>query len=278
MSAHRLPHQLFDAANAGAYRIPDPGDGNQIDVTVNGGVCVLTVAASATETRSLPTASAKLLGVRMLVFCDTVGSGGTVAVGGLTTFSNTTRKAWFTVRSTSGTYAWVDEDSTLYGSVVSVTSVLADDVTTGTIAEQTAGSGVTIDGAVIRDGAFHGVQGDPIAETGVATITIADILTGLVTVSHATGSTIALTLDTGTAMDTGMPASFGVGSYIDWTLINISAAAADTATVTAAAGHSVVGAMICQSAHTTIASVSGNALLMRSRRTATNTWITYRLA
>lgn len=119
-------------------------------------------------------------------------------------------------------------------------------------------------------------QPTPTAETGAATITIADILTGIVTLTQSTGGTVALTLDTGTAMDTGKPAMVGADQAIEWILINLSANAADTGTVTAATGHTVVGTMICQSAHSTTGLIHGNALRLRSRRTATNTWVTYR--
>lgn len=120
-------------------------------------------------------------------------------------------------------------------------------------------------------------QGDPTAETGVATITIADILTGIVTLNQSTGATVALTLDTGTAMDAGDHASMGTNQAIDWYLINISAAAADTGTLTAAAGHTIVGNPIIQSAHASTGGIYGNSAHFRSRRTAANTWITYRL-
>lgn len=121
------------------------------------------------------------------------------------------------------------------------------------------------------------VQGTPAAETGVATISIADILTGIVTITHSTGATVALTLDTGTLMDAGRPSLMKTDEALDWTLINLSAAAADTATVTASTGHTLVGTMICQSAHASIGGVNGNAICLRSRRTAANTWVTYRL-
>lgn len=121
-------------------------------------------------------------------------------------------------------------------------------------------------------------QGNPVAKTGAATVSIADILAGIVTVTHAAGSTAALTLDTGALMDAGCPDSVGIGDAIDWTVINLSAAAADTATVTASDGHTVVGTMICQSAHSSTGTIHGNALRLRSRRTAANTWVTYRLA
>jgi len=164
-----------------------------------------------------------------------------------------------------------------YKADATLTSAAITTLTTGTITESTVASGVTIDGGVIRDGQFLGVQSTPIAKTGVATISIADILTGIVTITQSTGATLALTLDTGAAMDIGKPASLGVDGFIDWTLINLSAAAADTATLTASAGHTIVGTLICQSAHSSIGGVNGNAIRFRSRRTAADTYVTYRL-
>lgn len=120
-------------------------------------------------------------------------------------------------------------------------------------------------------------QGAPAAETGAATITIADILTGIVTLNQSTGATVALTLDTGTAMDTGKPATLGTDQAIDWTLINLSAAAADTGTLTAASGHTIVGNPIVQSAHASTGELYGNSARFRSRRTGANTWVTYRI-
>jgi hypothetical protein len=69
-----------------------------------------------------------------------------------------------------------------------------------------------------------------------------------------------------------------VDEFFDWTLINLSAAAADTITVTAGADHTVVGTMICQSAHSSTGLVHGNALRLRTRKTAANTFVSYRLA
>lgn len=121
-------------------------------------------------------------------------------------------------------------------------------------------------------------QEAPAAKTGAATITVADILGGIVTISHAGGATVALTLDTGSAMDDGMPGGMGTDEAIDWTIINTSAAAADTATLTASTGHTIVGTAIIQSAHSTTGLLYGNAVRFRSRRTAADTWVTYRLA
>jgi len=175
--------------------------------------------------------------------------------------------------SPAGTLAlikdWLEGNATWFASPT---------IAASTLAEATAGSGVAVDGAVIRDGVVHQVQGTPTAETGAATITIADILTGIVTLTHTVGATVALTVDTGTAMDTGMPASFAVGQSIDWSIMNLSAAAADTGTLTTASGHTLVGNPIVQSGHVSTGGITGSAGMFRSRRTAANTWVTYRIS
>jgi hypothetical protein len=121
-----------------------------------------------------------------------------------------------------------------------------------------------------------GTQVTPVAETVAVTLTAAELLTGLVTGTHTAGATAAYTLPTGTLLDAAT--SFAVDEHFDWTLINLSAAAADTITVTAGADHTVVGTMVCQSAHSTTGAVHGNALRLRTRKTAANTFVTYRLA
>jgi hypothetical protein len=129
---------------------------------------------------------------------------------------------------------------------------------------------------IVKEGrSSNGVQVTPTAETTAATLTAAELLTGLVTVTHAAGATQAYTLPTGTLLDAA--STFAVNEYFDWTVINLSAAAADTATITAGADHTVVGTMICQSAHSTTGAIHGNALRLRTRKTAANTFVTYRL-
>lgn len=120
-----------------------------------------------------------------------------------------------------------------------------------------------------------GTQVTPAAKTVAVTLTAAELLTGLVTGTHTTGGTAAYTLPTGTLLDAAT--SFAVDEHFDWTLINLSAAAADTITITAGADHTVVGTMICQSAHSTTGLIHGNALRLRTRKTAANTFVSYRL-
>jgi len=119
-------------------------------------------------------------------------------------------------------------------------------------------------------------QGTPNAQTVAVTLTIANLLTKIVTGTHAAGATQAYTLPTGTLCDAG--ATFAVDSCFDWSLINLSAAAIDTITVTAGADHTIVGNPIVQSAHVTTGGIYGNSAIFRTRKTAANTFVTYRIA
>lgn len=118
-------------------------------------------------------------------------------------------------------------------------------------------------------------QPAPSTPTVALTMTVANLLKGVVTATPtATGATVAYTLPTGADMDGG--ASFGVDQAFDWSIANLAAAAADTITITANTGHTIVGNPVVASSHaTTIASSSA---LFRSRKTAASTWVTYRLA
>jgi hypothetical protein len=93
-------------------------------------------------------------------------------------------------------------------------------------------------------------------------LTAALILGGIVT--STTGAAVAATLDTGTVMDTS--ATFAIGDSFDWSVINTGA---NTFTVTAAAGHTIVGV----AAVATVTSAR-----FRTLKTAANTFITYRLS
>ena len=119
-------------------------------------------------------------------------------------------------------------------------------------------------------------QVTPTAKTVAVTLTIAELLTGIITGTHAAGATQAYTLPTGTLCDAG--ATFAVDTCIDWSLINLSAAAIDTITVTAGADHTIVGNPIVQSSHSTTGGIYGNSAIFRTRKTVANTFITYRVA
>lgn len=126
-----------------------------------------------------------------------------------------------------------------------------------------------LDGAVL-------VQGTPVAKTTAVTLTLANLLNGMITATHSAGATVAYTLPTGALCDQSK--SLAVDNSFDWVLINLSAAAADTVTVTLGTGHSIVGNPIVQSAHASTGEIYGNSAQFRTRKTGSDTFVTYRIA
>ena len=119
-------------------------------------------------------------------------------------------------------------------------------------------------------------QVSPTAKTVAVTLTIAEILTGIITGTHAEGATQAYILPTGTLTEAG--ATWATNSAFDWVLINLSAAAIDTITLTAGADHTIVGNPIVQSANAASGGIWGSSAMFRTRKTAANTFVTYRIA
>lgn len=106
-------------------------------------------------------------------------------------------------------------------------------------------------------------QGDPGVLNATGTLTAALIYTGLVT--STTAAAVTATLDTGTIMDAS--SVWAIGDSFDWSAI---ATGANAFTVTAAAsGHTVVGAG---------AVATGTSGRFRTRKTAANTFVTYRIS
>jgi hypothetical protein len=130
---------------------------------------------------------------------------------------------------------------------------------------------------VVKQGRLEsGVQVTPTAKTIAVTLTAAELLTNIITGTHAAGATAAYTLPTGTLLDAA--STFLVDEYFDWSLLNLSAAAADTITVTAGQDHTIVGNPIVQSANASTGGIYGNSALWRTRKTAANTFVSYRIA
>jgi hypothetical protein len=118
----------------------------------------------------------------------------------------------------------------------------------------------------------------PVAYNTATSIVSKDLMNGLITTTHATGSTLAVTLPTGALLDAA--SGLKVNQAIEWTWINLSAAAADSATLTASTGHTIVGDAVVISNHST----TGGAITARgnssstwiTQKTAADTFITYR--
>jgi len=107
------------------------------------------------------------------------------------------------------------------------------------------------------------VQPAPTAKTAVATLTAAELATGIITY---TGAAVALTLPLGTDLDAAFP-SMKVNSSFDFFIINTGAT--NAATVTANTGVTLVGVAA-------VAAVS--ACNWRVRKTADATYVAYRIA
>ena len=112
--------------------------------------------------------------------------------------------------------------------------------------------------------------------TGAYTLTIARLLTGLIT--GAPSAARAYTLDTGANCDAGM--TIATDEAFDWVLINLATNAAYIITVTSPdASHTIVGNPLVASQSTTTGGLWGTASAMfRTRKTAANTFVTYRIA
>lgn len=112
-----------------------------------------------------------------------------------------------------------------------------------------------------------GTQGTPNAETATTDLTIAEMLTLITTVTSA--SAVALTLPLGTLTDAGLSGgTLPVGTSFDWSVINLGSASG-AVTMTASSGHTYVG-------NATVAIATS--ATFRTRKTATSTFVTYRIA
>lgn len=109
--------------------------------------------------------------------------------------------------------------------------------------------------------ASFGTQGTPVAVDVTGAVSATAMLGGIVT--STTAAAVAGTIPTGTVMDAA--SEFAVNDSFDWSVI---ATGANAFTVTAAAGHTIVGNAV-------VATVTSG--LFRTRKTAANTFVTYRI-
>jgi hypothetical protein len=105
------------------------------------------------------------------------------------------------------------------------------------------------------------LQPDPGVLNATGALTAAMIFAGIVTSTTAAG--VAATVPNGPTMDAA--GEFAIGDSFDWSVINTGG---NAFTVTAAAGHTLVGAA---------ATAGGTSGVYRTRKTATSTFITYRI-
>lgn len=118
---------------------------------------------------------------------------------------------------------------------------------------------------VMDGGSIVHAQGTPGTLNATGTLTAALLASGIVT--STTAAAVTATLDTGALMDTTFANEVEIGDGFEWSAL---ATGANAFTVTAAAsGHTVVG---------TGAVATTTSGRFFSKRTAADTWVTYRIA
>ncbi|UOF77220.1 tail fiber protein [Caudoviricetes sp.] len=127
---------------------------------------------------------------------------------------------------------------------------------------------------VVTERLSKAYQPAPATATNTATLTVSDVLAGLVVGTPTAAATY--TLPTGTLLDAA--ATFEVGDSFDWTIVNAATTAAYIITLAAGTDHTIVGSVDVAANHATTGGLYGSAGRFRTRKTAANTFITYRLS
>jgi hypothetical protein len=149
---------------------------------------------------------------------------------------------------------------------VEVDGTTASGVMPGRIVFATVLSGTTTSSEVLRltnDNVIAYSQTAPEAVNTTATLTVAQLKNGLITSAPASG--VTMTLPTGTDTQSGFNGIY-TGMAFQWSVINTGP---NTVTISGATGHTVIGSSAVASG------VSGR---FTSRRSANNTFVSYRLS
>lgn len=122
--------------------------------------------------------------------------------------------------------------------------------------------------------ATQGTQGAPTAKTVTAAITAAELVTGIITTTGATGPSVHQ-LPTGTLLLAACP-GFAPNDSFDFSIINTGTGANDDATITVNTDVTIVGNPTAGSL--TDATIISGSARFRARYTTGVTWIVYRIA
>ena len=133
------------------------------------------------------------------------------------------------------------------------------------------GYGFQVGDGTIDDVLFF-AQGAPATPTTTATLTTAQLATGLLVVDQGSSSGTTQTLPTGTLMDAAFK-NMRVDTAFDLKIVNIATDASADLTIAAGTGWTLVGNMVIASnaADTDISSAT-----VRIRKTGVATWTLYR--
>lgn len=138
-----------------------------------------------------------------------------------------------------------------------------------------AAHGTGAAGVIIERSARMVKQGAQTAKTVSATLTAAEVMTGIITVAQGAAATSAQQLPLATAMDTALPDS-AAGDAFDFSVINISTVDAEDASVTTNTGWTLVGSMDIH-AYSAAGSLNSSARF-RARKTGAGAWTLYRIS
>jgi len=155
-------------------------------------------------------------------------------------------------------------NTTVLGNSSTVTTAIYGNLLLGGTTSHNAKLDVT--GASLQNGNLFFAQPIPTAKTVTATLTIAELLTGIITVTSVIA--VTLTLPTGTLTDAGILSGLlPINNAFEWTVINLGSSVG-IVTLSAGTAHTIVGL-------TTIPILSQ--ATFRTTKTATNTYVTYRV-
>lgn len=132
----------------------------------------------------------------------------------------------------------------------------------------------TIAGVAITNSSFTGTQGAPATATDSATITAANILTGIIAGTPTAAANY--TLPTGILMEGA--ATWATNESFDWSLINLATTDSFIITLLAGTGHTIVGDPNTAADSATTGVLYGATSRWRTRKTALNTFVTYRIS
>lgn len=131
-----------------------------------------------------------------------------------------------------------------------------------------------LDGNIIFRSVLLQEQLAPAAKTVDATLTAAEILTGIITVNQGAAGTSAQQLPTGTDFSAALVDTQS-GDSFDFSVINTSIVAAEDVTITTNTDWTLVGSMVIEANDNDRARSSAR---FRARKTGANTWTLYRLS
>ena len=136
-----------------------------------------------------------------------------------------------------------------------------------------AANGSGVNGGVRVESIFIRNIAAPTAKTVSATLTAAELLALMITVTQGSGAPSAQQLPTGTAIQAALPGDFAVGDSFDFSVINLGGAS-EVASITVNTDVTIVGNAAIPVPATGVQS-SG---LFRARKTADHVFVVYRIA